>query len=127
MKAPIEVRYPTFREFQQYLRELNADDPLAPFCRSGRCPIDQWAQDNLMLPRGVRVRTTFGCMRAFNTAESYPNKVVASVDLDDDNEWVEQFINRIDAIDEGNWAALRPRHALIVLNQIGREISERNG
>lgn len=91
-KKHYDIRFPTYQEFESYLKNKAADDPAAPFCQSGRCPIAQWAADTLLFPAKATILVD-GCgIKALTSSKTF----VAESDAAPD--WVNPFIDLVDAV-----------------------------
>lgn len=115
-----ELRWPTIQEFRNYLRSLKQEDPAAPFCRRGHCPIAQWMADTLELPKNARVGVTDS--RAIAYWGSFAN---STPELRTPPAWIKKFIARIDdeeiRMSNNSWRKIPVATALQVLDQINKE------
>lgn len=91
MAKNYEVRFPTIQEFRNYLKGLKQNDPAAPFCQKGSCPIAQWALDTLDLPARATVAVDGTSIEVYH--KGHRIAVIKSAP-----DWVNSFIREIDAV-----------------------------
>lgn len=110
-RGKYEVRFPTVQEFKSYLTGLSKDESVTKFCKSGACPIAQWALDTLGLPKSSKVFVDGNSISVNARSKGY---IVETSTFLEETGWVNDFIHRVDTLqgDNGDWQAVSPQQAL---------------